>query len=85
MRAGNSVCEPERDGALTEFLRDTPGYTDALAAAGYTCGISGKWHLGDTHHVQKSFSYWHVHSRAGGVRDTNRPLESRAFWAISGS
>ncbi len=66
LRAGNSTCEPERDGRLIEYLDGIPGYTDLLAQNGYTCGISGKWHMGDSHHPQKGFSFWKVHSRAGG-------------------
>ena len=62
LRAGNHIGE----GALTEYLAGQPGYTDYLAAASYTCGISGKWHLGDSHHPQKGFSYWEVHATGGG-------------------
>jgi arylsulfatase A-like enzyme len=55
LAAGNTTAayEPERNGELTEYLVGQPGYTDYLAAAGYDCGISGKWHLGDSHHAQK--------------------------------
>jgi len=67
LRAGNSVVEPERDGLLIEYLRGQTAYTDLLAGAGYVCGLSGKWHLGDAHHPQKSFSFWKVHARAGGA------------------
>ncbi|MFO7958690.1 MAG: sulfatase-like hydrolase/transferase [Candidatus Brocadiia bacterium] len=66
LSAGNSTCEPERDGELTEYLAGQTAYTDLLAGAGYVCGMSGKWHLGDAHHPQKSFTYWNVHARAGG-------------------
>ncbi len=66
LRAGNSVCEPERDGLLIDYLEGRTLYTELLAAAGYSCGISGKWHLGDTHHGYRSFSFWRVHARAGG-------------------
>ncbi len=62
LRSGNTTSE----GALIEYLRGQPGYTDFLAQAGYTCGISGKWHLGDSHHPQKGFSYWHVHATGDG-------------------
>ncbi|MFO7903295.1 MAG: sulfatase-like hydrolase/transferase [Pirellulaceae bacterium] len=38
-----------------------------LAEAGYVCGLSGKWHLGDNLHPQEGFSFWvtkpHGHSR----------------------
>ena len=52
LRAGNSTEEPERGGKLTEYLGGMTGYTDLLAAQGYVCGISGKWHMGDSHHPQ---------------------------------
>jgi len=66
LRAGNSTCEPERDGKLIEYLEGIDGYTDHLARAGYECGMSGKWHLGDCHHPQKSYRFWKAHARAGG-------------------
>ena len=62
LRAGSTHSE----GPLTEYLAGQTGYTEALAAAGYTCGISGKWHLGDSHHPQKGFTYWAVHATGGG-------------------
>ena len=33
-------------------------YTDVLAAAGYVCGLSGKWHLGDSATPQHGMSHW---------------------------
>lgn len=42
------------------YLDGITGYTDLLAQAGYTCGISGKWHLGATGYPQKHFSHWFV-------------------------
>ena len=35
-------------------------YTETLSEAGYPCGISGKWHMGDSLAPQKGFSYWNV-------------------------
>lgn len=66
LRAGNSPAEPDKGGRLTEYLRGMTGYTDILAAQGWTCGFSGKWHLGDCPHPQKGFSFWDVHARGGG-------------------
>ncbi len=58
--------EPAGNGEKIEYLKNQIGYTDLLSAAGYRCGMSGKWHLGDTHHRQKSFEYWEVHAKGGG-------------------
>ena len=66
LRAGNSVAEPDKGGRLTEYLRGQKGYTDFLAAKGYACGFSGKWHMGDSHHRQKGFMYWRAHAKGGG-------------------
>lgn len=60
---GNSTVE---GGGLIEYLEGIDGYTDHLARAGWVCGISGKYHLGDTHHPQKGFSFWEVHTKGGG-------------------
>ena len=66
LRAGNSTIDRDRDGELIEYLKGLTGYSDVLAANGYTCGMSGKWHMGDSHHPQKGFSYWEVHATGGG-------------------
>jgi len=68
LSAGNTVAryEPARNGELTEYLKEQPGYTDFLNSAGYYCGISGKWHLGDSSHPQKGFRFWRVHAKGGG-------------------
>jgi arylsulfatase A-like enzyme len=49
-----------------EFLQGQPGYTEVLAANGYSCGLSGKWHLGDSIRPQKGYSHWFVHQSGGG-------------------
>jgi len=49
-----------------EYLRGQLAYTDLLAANGYTCGFSGKWHLGDSARPQKGFTHWYVHECGGG-------------------
>ena len=66
IRAGNSTTEPERGGRLVEYLKGQIACTNVLAEQGYVCGLSGKWHLGDSHHAQKGFSFWEVHARGGG-------------------
>ncbi len=49
------------------------GYTDIMAQQGYTCGISGKWHMGDCLKATHSFSFWYVHQRGGGPYN-NAPM-----------
>ncbi|MGM0492596.1 MAG: sulfatase-like hydrolase/transferase [Armatimonadota bacterium] len=41
-----------------EYLAGLSATTDLLAADGYACGVSGKWHMGAPATPQKSFSYW---------------------------
>jgi len=50
----------------TEYLEGLTAFTDLLADSGYTCGISGKWHLGASDVPQKSHDFWCVHSLGGG-------------------
>jgi choline-sulfatase len=66
IRAGNSTVEPDRGGQLIEYLQGLTGYSDVLAARGYRCGISGKWHMGDSHHPQKGFTFWDVYATGAG-------------------
>jgi choline-sulfatase len=54
------------DDSAIQYLDGLTGYTDVLAQSGYICGISGKWHLGDSLAPQKGFSYWHVFPWGGG-------------------
>ena len=48
-----------------EYLQGLTGFTDVLAHNGYVCGLSGKWHLGDSGNPQKGHSYWYAHSLGG--------------------
>ncbi|MGI5819158.1 MAG: sulfatase-like hydrolase/transferase [Armatimonadota bacterium] len=41
-----------------EYLAGLSATTDLLAAEGYACGLSGKWHMGAPATPQKSFGYW---------------------------
>ncbi|RKN61270.1 sulfatase-like hydrolase/transferase [Paenibacillus ginsengarvi] len=53
------------DGAI-EYLQDQLAYTELLAQNGYVCGLSGKWHLGDSMKPQKGFTHWYAHESGGG-------------------
>ena len=55
IRAGNSNLHGD---APIEYLAGLSATTDVLAANGYACGLSGKWHLGASNLAQKSFSHW---------------------------
>ena len=54
------------DGRAIEYLEGQTAYTDLLAKAGYRCGLSGKWHVGDECRPQKSFSFWRVNALGNG-------------------
>ncbi len=41
-----------------DFLAGQPTFSEALAGAGYTLGLSGKWHMGHDHVAHAGFSYW---------------------------
>ena len=47
------------------YLEGLRGYTDVLAENGYTCALSGKWHLGDSVRPQKSFAHWYTLGKGG--------------------
>lgn len=53
------------DQCAIEYLKGMRAYTETLAENGYLCGISGKWHLGDSLNPQKCFSYWNVFPYGG--------------------
>jgi len=48
------------------FLDDEICYTDVLAEHGWTCGLSGKWHLGNGILAQHGFSHWFAHPYGAG-------------------
>src|SRR5512138_2502227 len=60
IRLGNLVSPPELpvfagDHCAIEYLQGMRAYTETLSEAGYRCGLSGKWHLGDSLNPQKGF------------------------------
>ena len=65
-RERKSILELQ-DYRPVEYLRGQTAYTDLLASHGYTCGLSGKWHLGDETRPQKSFSFWRVTALGNGA------------------
>ncbi|MBN3523584.1 sulfatase-like hydrolase/transferase [Paenibacillus apiarius] len=57
----------------TPYLAGQTAFTEILAENGYVCGISGKWHLGDSMTPQKGFTHWFVH-QTGGSPYYNAPM-----------
>jgi arylsulfatase A-like enzyme len=47
------------------YMKDEEAYTDIMVRHGYTCGISGKWHMGDSQAPQFGFTDWYVHQKGG--------------------
>lgn len=48
------------------YMPSDISYTEILARNGYVCGLSGKWHLGDSQIPQCGFTDWFVHQKGGG-------------------
>lgn len=55
----------EAEHTAIPYLQDLTCFTDILADNGYTCALSGKWHLGDSVHPQHGFSRWFTIARGG--------------------
>ena len=51
---------------VAQYIEDEVCSTDVLAEHGWTCGISGKWHLGASQIPQHGFAHWYVHQKGGG-------------------
>ena len=48
------------------FMDDEICYTDVLAENGWSCGLSGKWHLGHAVLPQHGFDHWYAHPHGAG-------------------
>ena len=49
-----------------QYLQGQDTFVKILADNGYNCCLSGKWHLGDSAHIQQGFKEWYVHEKGGG-------------------
>lgn len=71
LRRGNSahatkLAKHAEDGIEITYMENQNSYIQELAKAGYVCGLSGKWHLGNSKLPQLGFSYWNVHAAGDG-------------------
>jgi len=59
-----------RDGNIAPgaigYLDGLKCYPEVLAGNGWRCGLSGKWHLGDSIRPQGGFGHWFAHQKGGG-------------------
>jgi choline-sulfatase len=65
---------PQGQAAPPESFSKEIMISDLLAQAGYQCGYTGKWHMGDDERPQHNFDYWHT---VTGGREYQDPLMSR--------
>ncbi len=54
LRANEAQVGPDAYNTVEEFA----SLPEILAGLGYTCGLTGKWHLGGNLKPQEGFSYW---------------------------
>jgi len=59
---------PQGQAAPPASFRSEVFLSDLLAAAGYTCGYNGKWHLGAEETPQHGFRHWHIMAGGGSSR-----------------
>lgn len=63
----------ENEGVRARGLIDRfVSVTDILAQRGYTCGLSGKWHLGDNPNPFRNHPYWFALPTGGSVYNNAR-------------
>jgi arylsulfatase A-like enzyme len=81
LRAGGWQIGPNAHSTIEEF-RTLP---EILAQAGYACGLSGKWHLGDNMRPQEGFGFW-VTKPHGGTSSLYRTsvIENGRITSVSG-
>jgi arylsulfatase A-like enzyme len=91
LTAGGAQIGPRAYSTIAEFQ----SLPEILSDAGYTCGLSGKWHLGDNLKPQQGFTYWvtmpHGHTRTfydadviDGDKIRKEPQYLTDFWTDHG-
>lgn len=48
-----------------QYLEGHVAFSEVLANNGYECGLSGKWHMGDSYTPQAGFTYWKTTAMGG--------------------
>jgi choline-sulfatase len=57
---------PQGQAAAPPSFRNERMISDLLAGAGYECGYSGKWHMGNDDEPQHGFKYWYTIAGGSG-------------------
>lgn len=60
------ISRPHVGPDAIRYMHGEQTYSHIMARHGWTCGISGKWHLGDSQMPQCGFTDWYVHQSGGG-------------------
>jgi arylsulfatase A-like enzyme len=68
----NAIAEPPQgQAAIPDSWKREVFISDLLREAGYQCGYSGKWHLGDEGRPQHGYTFWYVQDRPNRYQDPN--------------
>lgn len=84
IRAGNASIETEYHRRLVQYLDRHPTFVGLLAQSGYVCGLSGKWHLGNTHKPHPGFSYWQAYATGGGAYQSPAMIQNGEVRNVDG-
>lgn len=84
LAAGNSSLEKRYHRHLIDYLDGFPTYVELLAEGGYRCGLSGKWHLGNTDVPHRGFSFWRAFPTGGGSYRDPTMVEDNGFVSKKG-
>ena len=69
------ISEGNEGAGAHRFLADEPTFPEVLAANGYRCGLSGKWHMGASAEPQEGFDYWFAMPTGG-----SRYQDPEMYW-----
>lgn len=66
IRAGNATIEREYHRELIDYMDRFPTFVELMAMSGFRCGLSGKWHLGNSHRPHRGFEFWRPFATGSG-------------------